>query len=134
MVEVFAQIDNDIEYMDGQIGNGLDYFEQMIDEAIHGRTSIPREYYATFAVDSILNRLFPMIMPADLLLMAYLFITFRWKKANTLRKSYKVCRVVNRLRLTDSDIQSAVYIFQTRINELSKEDDNEDNKNNKQAE
>ena len=124
MVKNCALINSRVEAGEGQFLNGIDYYEEVIKKATQGRTSIPREYYALYVVDSTINRLFPTILPADLLLMAYLYITIQWKKADTLRKAYKTFRVVNRYRLTGSDVLSAMYVFQTRDNELSKEDVN----------
>lgn len=121
----FSQIDVPVTDSNGQVFNGLDYFEKTIRESMRGRTSIPREYYALWAVDCRVNRLFPTILPFDLLLMAYLFITFQWGKASTLRKAYRVFRVVNCLRLAKSDLSSAIYYFQSCINKLSKEEKEE---------
>lgn len=124
MVKTCALINSRVEVGEGQFLNGIDYYEEVIKKTTQGRTSIPRKYYALFVVDSTINRLFPTILPADLLFMVCLYITLQWKKADTLRKAYKTFRVVNRYRLTDSDVLSAMYKFQTRANELSKEDVN----------
>lgn len=121
----FSQIDVPVTDSNGQVLNGLYYFEKTLRESMRGRTSIPREYYALWAVDCSINRLFPTILPFDLLLMAYLFITFQWGKASTLRKAYRVFRVVNCLRLAKSDLSSAIYYFQSCINKLSKEEKEE---------
>ncbi len=120
-----SKLDEHIEDNEGQIHYGLYYFEKTIKESIHGHTSNPHECrYVVFAVDSFINRLFPMILPSDLLLMAYLLITFQWKAANTLHKAYKVFRIINRYRMTDADVSSVLYNFNAKINNLEKEETN----------